>query len=90
MYGAQAWTAAARLATLAEVEGKNKDALRVVIRNGKAGSDLGYIKPSLVTFHFAGNRLASVECSEYVERAEGKSVKERLIEAFRGYGGQCG
>ena len=37
MYGAQAWTAAARLAILAEVEVQNKDALRVAIRNGKAG-----------------------------------------------------
>ncbi len=86
VYGAQAWTAAARLAILVEVEVQNKDALRVVIRNGKAGSDLGYIKPSLATFRFANNRIASVECSEYVERAEVKSVKERLIETFR----ECG
>ena len=90
VYGAQAYTAAARLAILAEVEAQNKDALQVVIRNGKAGSDLGCIEPSLATFRFANNRIASVECSEYEERAEATPVKERLIEAFRGYGGQCG
>ena len=83
VYGAQAYTAAARLAILAEVEAQNKDALQVVIRNGKAGSDLGYIEPSLVTFRFANGRIASVESSEYVERAEAKSVKQPLIEAFR-------
>ena len=83
VYGAQAYTAAARLAILAEVEAQNKDALQVVIRNGKAGSDLGYIEPRLVTFRFANNRIASVECSEYEERAEATPVKERLIEAFK-------
>ena len=83
VYGAQAWTSAARLAILAEVEGQNEHELQVVIRNGKAGSDLGYIVPSLVTFRFANGRIASVESSEYVERAKAKPVKQRLIEAFK-------
>jgi hypothetical protein len=47
---------------------------------------LGYIKQGLATFGFTNDRIASVECSEYVERAEVKSVKERLIETFR----ECG
>ena len=83
VYGAQAWTSAARLAILAEVEGQNEHELRVAIRNGKPGSDLGYIVPSLVTFRFGNGRISSVESSAYVERAEAKSVKQRLIEAFR-------
>ena len=83
VYGAQAWTSAARLAILAEVEGQNEHELRVAIRNGKPGSDLGYIVPSLVTFRFGNGRISSVESSEYVERAKAKSVKQRLIEAFK-------
>ena len=88
VYGAQAWTAAARLATFTKAEEQNEHSLKIVLRNGKAGSDLGFIKPMTITFNFDGKRLASVECSEHEARTEAKPakgklpVRDRLIDAL--------
>ena len=92
VYGAQAWTAAARLAILTEVVERNELSLEIVIRNGKTGSDLGYIQPRLISFSFANNQLENVESSEYTNRGEAKllktrlSVERQLIKVFK----ECG